>query len=354
MRILGIETSCDDTSAAIVDADRVIHAHVIHSQNRAHTHHGGVVPEIAAREHLLLLPDIIDRTLDQANMTYADLDGVAATSGPGLIGGVMVGMMAGKSIAAMHDIPFCAVNHLEGHALTPRLSDGLDFPYLLLLASGGHTQLIRVDGLGQYQTLGTTLDDAAGECFDKSAKLLGLGWPGGPALEVLATECPNPEQAITRFSMPDPLIGKQGCDFSFSGIKTALRTHVMTLTDQAEKPLQRSDSIDLACALQQAVTRHLSRQTKKAIGLCPDMPLVVAGGVAANTMIRQELEKLAETAGIAFHAPPLELCTDNGAMIAWVGVERLSLGLSSGFDHPARPRWPLSEIHISPAAIRSF
>lgn len=344
MRILGIETSCDETSASIVDDNRTIHAHVIHSQNEAHRKHGGVVPEIAAREHLQTLPDIIDQTLSEADMDYSDLDGVAATSGPGLIGGVMVGMMAGKSIAALHDIPFCAVNHLEGHALTPRLSEGLDYPYLLLLASGGHTQIISVQGLGIYQEVGTTLDDAAGECFDKSAKLLGLGWPGGPQLEHLATHCTDPQSALSRFPMPEPLKHKDGCDFSFSGIKTALRTHVMGLTDNGAKPLRQNDAADLAHALQTAITGHLVGRVEKALNNVPAMPLVVAGGVAANQVIRTRLEKLARQAGIPFHAPPLPLCTDNAAMIAWVGVERLSHGLSSPLDHPARPRWPLSEI----------
>lgn len=344
MLILGIETSCDETAAAVVDDTGRIHAHVIHSQNDAHTRHGGVVPEIAAREHLTLLPTIIEQTMAEAQLNYSDLTGVAATSGPGLIGGVMVGMMSGKAIAAMHNIPFCAVNHLEGHALTPRLSDQLAFPYLLLLVSGGHSQIIQVNGLGDYDTLGSTLDDAAGECFDKTAKLLGLGWPGGPALEKLAQQCTDVTHACQQFPLPTPLKGRAGCDFSFSGIKTAVRTHVMRLTDNATKPLTIPDQVHLAAALQVSIANHLCDRVEKALHNVPSMPLVVAGGVAANTLIRDRLQSIAAKQQRDFIAPPLILCTDNAAMIAWVGVERLGQNLTSDMGHAAKPRWPLSAL----------
>lgn len=344
MKILGIETSCDETSAAIVDAQGQIHAHIIHSQIAPHTPHGGVVPEIAAREHLTLMPDIVQQCMDEARLNYSDLDGIAATAGPGLIGGVMVGMMTGKAIAAMHDLPFCAVNHLEGHALTPRLSDQTPFPYLMLLVSGGHTQIILVKGVGRYTTLGTSLDDAAGECFDKGAKLLGLGWPGGPALEKLANQCDDLNAAMERFPMPRPLKGRAGCDFSFSGIKTALRTHVMALTQQASIPLKQSDQLQLAAILQHSICATLVDRTKQAFAMSDSMPLVVAGGVGANQMIRRQLQELAQAHHRAFIAPPLRLCTDNAAMIAWAGVERLRAGQSDRMNHPARPRWPLDEM----------
>lgn len=344
MKILGIETSCDETSAAIVDEKGHIHAHIIHSQISPHTPHGGVVPEIAAREHLTLLPEILEQCMAKAAITYSELDGVAATAGPGLIGGVMVGMMSGKAIAAMHNIPFCAVNHLEGHALTPRLSDQIPFPYLLLLVSGGHTQLILVNALGDYETLGSSLDDAAGECFDKGAKLLGLGWPGGPALEKLAHQCTDVSQALKRFPMPRPLKGRKGCDFSFSGVKTALRTHVMALTNQGQIPLKKDDQIQLAAVLQHTICATLVDRTEQAMTTAPNMPFVVAGGVAANTLIRDRLQDLAKKNNRQYVAPPLTLCTDNAAMIAWVGIERIGGGQCHGLEHPARPRWPLDEI----------
>jgi N6-L-threonylcarbamoyladenine synthase len=338
MNILGIETSCDETAVAVVtDAGGpTIRANLVQSQLAEHAPYGGVVPEIAARAHLDHLDRLIRQTLDAAEIGFDVLDGVAAASGPGLIGGLIVGSMAAKGIAWARKIPFVAVNHLEAHALTARLTDAVEFPYLLLLVSGGHSQLLVCAGVGKYRQLGTTLDDAAGEAFDKSAKLLGLAQPGGPAIET-AARGGNPR----RFPLPRPLQGRGGCDFSFSGLKTAIRDRIA-----AAAPGDAQTVADLAAAIELAICDALVDRTARAVRWFRDRypagtSLVAAGGVAANARLRARLAALAGDAGLDFVAPPAALCTDNGAMIAWAGIERLRLGLADPLDAPVRPRWPL-------------
>lgn len=346
MIVLGIETSCDETAAAVVDSEKGILSNMVLSQLKEHAAFGGVVPEIAARAHLDHLDTLIRAAMDDANIGFDDLDGVAATSGPGLIGGVMVGMMAGKAIAAARGLPFVAVNHLEAHALTPRLTDKAEFPYLLLLVSGGHTQILVAEDVGVYKRWGTTLDDALGECFDKSAKIMGLPYPGGPNLEMAADSCSDHEAALKRFPLPRSMAGRAGCDFSFSGLKTAVRQHVEKLP---AGDLQRDDIAALAYAFQVAVTDILFERCGQAIDrfleqygkLCKTPALVVSGGVAANKAVRAGLKRLTEEKKIDFMAPPLALCSDNAAMIAWTGIERLQKGMSDPLDVAARPRWPL-------------
>lgn len=345
MIVLGIETSCDETAASVVTDTREIRSNVVLSQLKEHVAFGGVVPEIAARAHLEHIDTVIQAALSEANLTLDDLDGVAATCGPGLIGGVMIGMMSAKAIAAVKGIPFIAVNHLEGHALTARLSDDISFPYLVLLVSGGHTQILVAEDVGTYKRWGTTLDDAAGECFDKSAKLMGLPHPGGPNLEKFAKNCTNPVTAAKRFPLPSPMKGRKGCDFSFSGLKTAVRTHIMAMDSPKLNP---HDIADLSCAFQNKMADVLVDRCKNAIldfkaqYKTTDTPqLVVCGGVSANTTIRTALEKLAQDHGMALNAPPLNLCGDNGAMIAWAGIERLKRGQNDPMDFAAKPRWPL-------------
>lgn len=341
--ILGLETSCDETAAAIVDGSGRVLGHALLSQIKDHAVYGGVVPEIAARSHGDHLDRMIVQALDEAEMTIGDMDAIAATAGPGLIGGVMVGLVTAKALALGADKPFIAINHLEGHALSPRLGHDLAFPYLLLLVSGGHCQLLIVEDVGMYHRLGSTIDDAAGEAFDKTAKLLGLGYPGGPALEKAAL-AGDP----TRFSLPRPLLGQDTCNFSFSGLKTAVRRQAEKLESE-QGGLYRQDIHDLAAATQMAIGDCLIDRTERAVALYladmrPATPsLVVAGGVAANKALRARLAELADNREMAFIAPPLWLCTDNGAMIAWAGVERFRLGQRDGLDIPARPRWPLDE-----------
>lgn len=336
MLVLGIETSCDETAAAIVDSDRRILVDLVLSQTALHVPYGGIVPEIAARAHLEHLDGLVARALSETGVGFDKIEAVAATGGPGLIGGVIVGVMTGKAIALARDLPFVAVNHLEGHALSARLSHDVAFPYLLLLVSGGHCQLLVVEGVGQYKRLGTTIDDAAGEAFDKTAKLLGLGYPGGPAIEDAAR---SGDPAC--FSFPRPLKGRPGCDFSFAGLKTAVRHAV-----EAQQTLSAQDVADMAASFQAAVADSLIDRTENAVELfCARYPagrtLVVAGGVAANTLLRQRLGELAARHGLELVAPPLRLCTDNAAMIAWAGVERLRLGLTDSLEFSPRPRWPL-------------
>jgi N6-L-threonylcarbamoyladenine synthase len=339
MIVLGIETSCDETAAAVV-ADTVsgpqIRSSLVYSQLAEHAPFGGVVPEVAARAHLESLDGLISRALTESSTALADIDGVAAAAGPGLIGGLIVGTMTAKGIAWAAQKPFLAINHLEAHALSARLTDGVGFPYLLLLVSGGHCQLLCCTGVGRYRRLGTTLDDAAGEAFDKAAKLIGLGFPGGPAIERAAAQG-DPH----RFPLPRPLAGRPGCDFSFSGLKTAVRSIVIE-----RDPLNAGDQADLAASVELAICDALCDRTAHAVAWFREVhpegrTLVAAGGVAANSRLRRRLSALAVTAGLDFVVPPPTLCTDNAAMIAWAGIERLRLGLVDGLDAAPRPRWPL-------------
>jgi N6-L-threonylcarbamoyladenine synthase len=345
MNILGIETSCDETAVAIVNDKRKVLSHLVLSQIKDHQIFGGVVPEIAARAHLDHLDRLIKASLDEAKLPFTDLDGVAATCGPGLIGGVMVGMMAGKSIALATGKPFIAVNHLEAHALTPRLMGDIPFPYLVLLVSGGHTQILVAEGVGRYYLWASTRDDAVGECFDKSAKMMGLPYPGGPHLEKLATNCRHGEDARRRYPFSIPMHHSPEVEFSFSGLKTAVRNYL-------EREDHTADSLaDLAFSLQSILAETLSFRVGQAIerfsSLYPTMRephLIVCGGVSANQMIRQNLEHTCHHHGFTFSAPPLQYCTDNGAMIAWAGIELLTAGRTTSLDFKARPRWPLEEL----------
>lgn len=329
--VLGIESSCDETAAALVGGDRRIIAQRIASQDEAHRPYGGVVPEIAARAHVERLSPLIGEVLAEAGLELGQIDAIATTAGPGLIGGVMVGLVTAKALAMASDKPLIAVNHLEGHALSPRLADAsLEFPYLLLLVSGGHCQLLVVEGAGKYRRLATTIDDALGEAFDKSAKILGLGYPGGPALERLAAT--GNAGAVP---LPRPLLGSAEPHFSFAGLKSAVM--------RAKQAGSHADA-DIAAAFQQAAIDCVIDRTARALAAAgPVTALVTAGGVAANTAVRGALEKLAGAHGLPFIAPPLALCTDNAAMIAWAGVEQLRMGRSDPLDVSARPRWPLDE-----------
>jgi N6-L-threonylcarbamoyladenine synthase len=341
MRVLGIETSCDETAAAIVERDAAgrgtIRANIVRSQLEEHAPYGGVVPELAARAHVSHLDGLIRRASQAAGVPLAGLDGIAATAGPGLIGGVLVGLTTAKALAAALGKPLVAVNHLEAHALTARLTEGIGFPYLMLLVSGGHSQFVLVEGVGRHVRWGTTIDDALGEAFDKVAKLLGLGVPGGPEVE---------RQALrgdpSRFRFPRPLLREARLDFSFSGLKTAVR-----LAAEAIAPLSDQDVADIAASFQAAVTEIVAVRAGQALArLAAERPggsaqLVVAGGVAANRAIGAALRRAAEAAGARLVIPPAALCTDNGAMVAWAGAERLALGVADGLDFAARPRWPL-------------
>ena len=340
MRILGIETTCDETAASVVERGHDGHGHILSneilSQIAQHQAYGGVVPEIAARAHVDVADILVKRALDAAGMKLRDLDGIAAAAGPGLIGGVMVGLTTAKALALVSGKPFIAVNHLEAHALSPRLTDGLDFPYLLLLASGGHSQLLMVRGVGDYVRLGTTIDDALGEAFDKTAKMLGLPYPGGPEVERHAL-LGNPD----RFTLPRPMLGRKEPDFSLSGLKTAVR-----LEAERVAPLTTTDVNDICASFQAAIVDVVVDRTKMALRLAKasignPTALVIAGGVAANIAMRKALKRLANDNGLALIAPPLALCTDNGAMIAWAGIERLRLGLTDDMATPPRARWPL-------------
>ena len=335
LTFLGIESSCDDTAAGIVTGDRRILASVVWGQNELHERFGGVVPEIAARAHAERLDLVVEQALAQAGVALRDLSGVAVTAGPGLIGGVMAGVTMAKGIAAGAGLALVGVNHLAGHALTPRLTDGVDFPYLMLLVSGGHCQFLRVDGPDDFTRLGGTIDDAPGEAFDKLAKLLALPQPGGPSVEAEAASG-DPD----RFDLPRPLLDRPGCDMSFSGLKTAaLRQRDRLIADQGG--LRQQDRADLCAAFQTAVAEVLAEKARRALAASPAPVLAVAGGVAANRTIRTALQQVADAAGARFLAPPLALCTDNGAMIAWAGIERFRLGHRDGMDLAARPRWPL-------------
>ena len=346
LTVLGIETSCDETAASVVRGPQTpeILSNVIRSQIDEHTEFGGVVPEIAARAHIAVLDRIVAEAMAEARVSFDDIDAVAATAGPGLIGGVIVGLMTAKSIAMAAGKPLIAVNHLEGHALTARLTDQLDFPYLLLLVSGGHTQFLLVTGIGAYERLGSTIDDAIGEAFDKTAKLLGLPYPGGPAVERMAAR-----GDAGRFALPRPLMDRPGLDMSFAGLKTALRT-----TAQKLQPVDEQTVCDLCAGFQKAVADVLAIRTRAAFALFRERfagvepVIVVAGGVAANGEIRRALTSAADAAGARFIAPPARLCTDNAAMIAWAGIEHMvearRTGASlNGMSFSPRPRWPLDE-----------
>ena len=348
---LGIESSCDETSAAIIDSDRNILSHIIYSQIPEHQKYGGVVPELAARAHILAIDEVIKLTLERAGKTINDIDVIAATAGPGLIGGVLVGWMAATGIASATNKPLVAVNHLEGHALVPRLkstsaSDSatnidVEFPYLLMLASGGHCQILLVHNVGKYELIGQTLDDSAGEAFDKIAKMLGLGYPGGPIVDKRAQMGDK-----KRFHFPRPLCDKPGCDFSFSGIKTAART-LLDKTNESERDEQFIN--DFCASFQSAVVDCITNRLSNALRderviKAQPKTMVVAGGVAKNSAIRDAMEKLANKNSMLFAAPPMSLCTDNGAMIAWAGLENYKVGNIVHEPIAPRPRWPLTEL----------
>ncbi len=340
MRVLGIETTCDETAAAVVQlqpgGSGEILSNEIMSQIAEHAAFGGVVPEIAARAHIEIVDRLVELALDRAGTGLADLDGIAAAAGPGLIGGVIVGLTTAKALALASRKPFIAVNHLEAHALTARLTDELAFPFLLLLVSGGHTQLVAVKGVGDYLRLGSTVDDAAGEAFDKVGKMLGLPYPGGPRVEKLAAD-----GNATRFDLPRPMLGRPNPDFSFSGLKTAVRLEV-----ERAGPLTTADVADVCASFQAAVVDTIIDRCRAALRLFRETvgqptAMVVAGGVAANGAIRRALMRFCGEAGLRLVLPPASLCTDNGAMIAWAGIERLSLGLVDDMTFAAKPRWPL-------------
>jgi len=348
MLVLGIETTCDETAAAVVerqaDGSGRILSNVVHSQTEEHARYGGVVPEIAARAHVDLLDGIIDRAMKEAGLGYEQLSAVAAAAGPGLIGGVIVGLTTAKAIAMVHNTPLIAVNHLEAHALTPRLTCSLAFPYCLFLASGGHTQIVAVAGVGQYVRLGTTVDDAMGEAFDKVAKMLGLPYPGGPQVERSALGG-DP----TRFAFPRPMMGRADANFSLSGLKTAVRNEANRLS-----PMEPKDISDLCASFQAAVLESTADRLGVGLKLFaeifgPARALVAAGGVAANRAIRGALQDVAARAETTLIIPPPALCTDNGAMIAWAGAERLALGITDTMDAPPRARWLLDADAKAPA-----
>jgi N6-L-threonylcarbamoyladenine synthase len=346
--VLGIETSCDETAAAVVrrraDGRGEILANEVLSQTAEHAAYGGIVPEIAARAHVLHIDALIRSALEAAGTPFASLSAVAATAGPGLIGGLLVGLTTAKAVALAHGLPLIAVNHLEAHALTPGLTEGLAPPYLLLLVSGGHTQTLAVEEVGTYRRYGTTIDDALGEAFDKTAKLLRLGYPGGPEVEREAMK-----GDARRFAFPRPLKGRPDCNFSFSGLKTAVRQTVAEL-----EPLSRQDIADVAASFETAVVEAVADRLATALSrfrrehaTLSQPPLVVAGGVAANRRLRTMLEEFCATEGLRLCLPPPALCTDNAAMVAWAGAERLARGMTDRLDAPARPRWPLDP-HAAP------
>lgn len=339
MIVLGIESSCDETACALVNDERNILSSVVWSQYDEHRRFGGVVPEIAARAHLEKCDVLIQEALNKAGVSLPDIDAVTVAGGPGLIGGVLVGVMTAKAIALCHHKPFIAVNHLEGHALTVRLTAPVQFPYLLMLTSGGHCQILIVKGVGQYEKLGGTIDDSAGEAFDKVAKMLDIGYPGGPNLEKRAVS-----GHAKRYDFPVPMRGREGCDFSFSGLKTAVRVCI-----DKSGPLTDSDKNDICAAFQTAVVKQMQDRLEHALATFRSRyprarDLVVAGGVAANGAVRSMIQGLADKNGMIFSAPPIGLCTDNGVMIAWAGLERFRLGLTDSFDFRPRPRWPLDTL----------
>lgn len=345
MIVLGIESSCDETAAALVNDKKEILGQALLSQ-KEHLAFGGVVPEVAARAHLEHIDKIISEAVEKAGVALNEIDAIAAASGPGLIGGVVVGVMAAKALSIALKKPFVAVNHLEGHALCARLSNDVDYPYLLLLVSGGHCQILVVKNVGEYERLGTTIDDAAGEAFDKVAKMLGLGYPGGPLLEKAALTGDE-----KRFALPRPLIASKDCNLSFSGLKTAVRKIIESYAPDADiknADIPPKDIADISASFQFAATDCLVQKLKKAIAVFKEKypsgrHLVVSGGVAANTYLRGKLKELADASKLTFAAPPIKFCTDNGVMIAWAGLERFQKGYTSPLDFKPRPRWPLDE-----------
>ncbi|HEY0851579.1 MAG TPA: tRNA (adenosine(37)-N6)-threonylcarbamoyltransferase complex transferase subunit TsaD [Bradyrhizobium sp.] len=348
MLVLGIETTCDETAAAVVerqsDGSGRILSNVVRSQTDEHARFGGVVPEIAARAHVDLLDGIVDRAMKEAGVSYAQLSAVAAAAGPGLIGGVIVGLTTAKAIAMVHDTPLIAVNHLEAHALTPRLTCALAFPYCLFLASGGHTQIVAIAGVGKYVRIGTTVDDAMGEAFDKVAKMLSLPYPGGPQVELAASGGDT-----KRFAFPRPMLGRADANFSLSGLKTAVRNEASRIT-----PLEPQDVADLCASFQAAVLESTADRLTVGLKLFreqfgPPRALVAAGGVAANQAIRSALQDVAAKAETTLIIPPPALCTDNGAMIAWAGAERMAIGLTDTMEAPPRARWLLDADAKAPA-----
>ena len=353
LTILGLESSCDDTGAAVVRAGRgtpEVLSNIVMGQTELHAQFGGVVPEIAARAHAERLDLVVEQALMRAGLTLRDMDAIAVTAGPGLIGGVLSGVMCAKGLAAGANLPLIGVNHLAGHALTPRLTDGLMFPYLMLLVSGGHCQFLIVRGVDDFTRLGGTIDDAPGEAFDKTAKLLGLGQPGGPIVE---NHAKNGD--AKRFDFPRPLLNRAGCDMSFSGLKTAL-LRARNAVIEEKGGLRKQDRDDLCAGFQAAVSDVLAEKTRRALALylteSPEQPmLAVAGGVAANQTLRAALQEVAQAAGAGFVAPPLSLCTDNAAMIAWAGVEEYRAGTRHDMTLSARPRWPLDK--TAPAMLGS-
>lgn len=343
LTVLGLETSCDDTAAAVVrhgpDAPHILSSIVI-GQAELHAAFGGIVPEIAARAHAEKIDICARQALAAAQLGLADIDAIAVTSGPGLIGGLLAGVMCARGIAAGSGLPLFGINHLAGHALTPRLTDGLAFPYLTLLVSGGHCQFLNVQGPDQFERLGGTIDDAPGEAFDKTAKILGLPQPGGPSVEAAARQ-----GRADRFMLPRPLLDRPGCDLSFSGLKTSVLRERDRLI-AAQGGLHQADRADLCAGFQTAVAEVLAEKSRRALAVVTDRgrgatAFAVAGGVAANETIRAQLRAVAQEFGVAFVAPPLPLCSDNGAMIAWAGIEQIRAGLSAGNELTARPRWPL-------------
>lgn len=335
MRVLGIETSCDETGIAVFDTERGLLAHELYSQVKLHADYGGVVPELASRDHVRKTLPLVKRALEQAHLTAADIDGVAYTAGPGLVGALMVGACIGRSIAYGWQVPALAVHHMEGHLLAPMLeADRPEFPFVALLVSGGHTMLVRVDGIGQYQLLGESIDDAAGEAFDKTAKLMGLDYPGGPRLAKLASQ----GQARAEIKFPRPMTDRPGLDFSFSGLKTAAANAI----SQSDKSPQ--SQADIAFAFQQAVVDTLAIKCRRALEQTGLKRLVVAGGVSANIELRQQLATLTKGLGGAVYYPRPEFCTDNGAMIAFAGAQRLLAGQSESLAVLTRPRWPLDQL----------
>lgn len=342
--VLGIETSCDETAAAIVrlEAGKAqVLSNVVSSQIKDHLPYGGVVPEIAARKHIEKIDEVIGLAMREAEIGFSQLSGIAATAGPGLIGGVLVGLLSAKAIALGVGLPFVAINHLEGHALSPKLTQDLDFPYLLLLVSGGHCQILKVETLGQYKRLGTTIDDALGEAFDKTAKLLGLGYPGGPLVEKAA------KSGTPRYDLPRPMFNREGCDFSFAGLKTAVARLARSLETESGE-LSTNEINDICASFQAATIAVMLNRLEAAFALSgmkgQHRRLVVAGGVAANQAIRGVIEELCEKSGWQYFAPEIKYCGDNGAMIALAGAMRLEAGITSDLHTKARPRWPLDEI----------